>query len=96
MKKKWQITSRGNFILEGDGFDISYNPSADHELGGAFKPDTLAGETALVNSNDKIEYRILNGDFRKEYEKVIDKGFKACLAVYNKHKKLHNSSWTSM
>jgi len=94
MERKIEWENMGaNEVLEGGDFYISFNPSviAIMEM---WKADTSLGETALVKPDSKIKYRILNGDFRKQYEKVIHKGFKACLKVYNQYKEKHNSSWT--
>ncbi len=90
---KWKHLS-GNSVLEGDkDFYISYNirPGGGFSL---FASDNNSEETALVNSKSKIQFRILNGDFRKDYEKIIDKGWKSCLSFYNSKKKLYDSSWT--
>ena len=94
-KKKWKHLS-GNSVLEGDkDFYISYNLLLLPAVGfSSFASDNNSEETALVNSKSKIQFRILNGDFRKDYEKIIDKGWKSCLSFYNSKKKLHNSSWT--
>lgn len=83
-----------NFILEGNGFFLSYNPSLCDGMA-FFSPDTLLEETALVDtSTDDYKYFILNGDFREEYESVVAEGFEACFGVYTKHNDKH-SSWSS-
>lgn len=96
MKKEW-ISSGGiggNVILQvDDSFFISYNPDLSG-LGEFFDADGGGAETALVNSQDYIEYRILNGDFRAQYEEVIEQGFEACLAIYEKLREEFDSSWT--
>lgn len=63
-----------NKVLDGNGFYISYN-NYDTALYGN---DT----TALVD-NDMKEFRILNGDHRKKYNKLIPKGFKKCCDYFN-------------
>ena len=80
-----------NFVLPGDEFHVSYNPSAGGGIG-MFSSDNDGAETALVK---KPEYFILNGDWREQYEEVIDQGFDACMEVYKKNKKNYGSSWSS-
>jgi hypothetical protein len=94
MKKKnvWKtnITLWGtNEVLEGQGFYISYK---EHP----YLSDGGSAETALIEIKGifKDTFRILNGDFRKQYEKLISKGFKACLKFYNKNKEKDNSTWS--
>ena len=97
MKKLWiKNSSDGfsttNFTLKGKGFLISYNPYT----GGifqAFAGDNGIGsaETAIIHKN---KFYILNGDFRKEYEKRIDKGYKCCKEFFNS-KKEFESSWSN-
>ena len=93
-----------NYVLDGDGFFISYNPNPgvaifSKSLSGMeisfFTGDNNSDETALVKEDSDIKYRVLNGDFRAEYEKLVSQGFEVCLAFYNKMKSEHNSSWTS-
>lgn len=67
-----------NTILKGEGFFISYDPNSYG-----------AEATALVKmgkSMDDTYYYILNGDFREEYEKLIDKGFEVCKQFFDEHK----------
>jgi len=83
MEKKWKFVEEGeNYVLRGKGFFISYYPNPR-----SFIP-MFQDETALVlvNLAGKNRCLILNGDFRKEYEEVIDQGLEACLAVFQKHK----------
>lgn len=86
MKIKWEKNER-NFVLNGEPnkdfiWWISYNPTAE----------TLnnIGETALVKKDLKDKWKskfyILNGDFRKEYEELIDKGFDECKKFFDKEK----------
>ena len=84
-----------NEILDGDNFFISYN-SGLHQVIPSFISDDGGAETALVNLDDPYnKYRILNGDFREEYEKLVPLGFQACLEFYNTMiKKGFNSSWS--
>ena len=58
-------------------------------------PDTMNGETALVKRYKKgHKYYILNGDFRKDYEKLVKKGYKACKEFYNNNEEEFDSSWS--
>lgn len=79
-----------NYMLQGDGFYISYNPG---EYGGMpfFDADNSSDETAICKDG---RYFILNGDFRREYEKVVDKGIDACMKIFKKNRAL-KSSWSN-
>lgn len=75
------ITAPPGDVIEGKNFYISYR----------------MGETALVGNPDKDgrpKYLILNGDFRDEYRKVIKRGYRACVRVYDKHKAVCRSEWS--
>jgi len=92
---KFESTGNGNEVLIGEGFFISYNSNPG---GGflVFQGDGGSDETALVNNGDPDnEYRILNGDFREEFEAIIDQGFEACLEFYNKREAENGSSWST-
>lgn len=107
MKKsiQWEKVSY-NSILRGNGFYISYNPSTNvgvlktfNDIGNLLGIGERANvETALCVKNKKkitgTEFFILNGDFRKEYEKLLPKGVKACKAFFNSKKKKHASGWS--
>lgn len=80
-----------NFILNGEDFHISYNPCPGEGIP-IFMADNGGDETALVKDG---EFFILNGDFRGEYEKAIDKGYDACFAVYENHREECESSWSN-
>lgn len=88
-EKPCWITQAGysNATLSADDLFISHNPRP---------PASRSEETALhIRGEDggRGTYLILNGDFRDEYEAAFpDKG--ACLAVYEKHKAKHRSSWS--
>jgi len=57
--------------------------------------DDGRAETALVKISSKGNtFYILNGDFRKEYEKLALKGFAACLKFY-KSKPQFRSNWST-
>jgi len=84
-----------NEILEGDGFYISYNPNPGMGIS-LFDGDDHSDETALVKEDDtENRYRILNGDYRKEYEKLAPLGFEKCLKFYNKESIDNGSSWST-
>jgi len=95
MKSRWTRNLglfSSNYILKSvDGFYISYNYNPG---GGAalFESDYDSDETALV-SDDK--FYILNGDFRKEYEELIDQGFFACKEFFDNQSDEIKSSWSN-
>lgn len=88
---KWKRTGGGNSILEGKNFYISYNSNPGMGLW-LFASDNHSDETALCKDN---EFYILNGDFKKEYEKLINKGFAACKRFYEQKKEEFGSSWSN-
>lgn len=71
MSKKWKKTITGNEVLSREDFYISFRPA-----GNGFRK----AKTALVKKSD--DYFILNGDFRREYEEIFDKGFDECYKFY--------------
>jgi len=86
-----------NYVLRGNGFYVSYNPDTQRSIMGKTLDGILnffhsiqglkeggGEETALVKGNN---FYILKGDFRKEYERLVSKGFKACYKFYLKKKK---------
>lgn len=90
--KNWERTVYGNVILECDNFFISYRGNTA-ELGSIFAGDDGGyGETALCFDG---KYKILNGDFRKEYEKIVDKGLEECLKFYNSKNAECASCWSN-
>jgi hypothetical protein len=96
-KPTWESPSpeATNIILDGGTFFVSFNP---HPCAGIpfFNADHNSAETALVDRRLPVNlFHILNGDFRKQYEKAFPKGWDACLAVYLANKKAHDSSWSS-
>lgn len=81
----WEYVKRGgNYVLKGDGFHVSYNPGNSSIV--------PTEETALY---DGKHWRILNGDFRKEYKASVKKGLDSCIKIYNKHKDKHCSAWST-
>ena len=87
---------KNNYILEGDGFYISYNSAPWGGVFPMFAADNNSDETALcIEKGDQILGYILNGDFRKDYEQVVNQGLNACMEIYKKYKKKYNSSWST-
>ncbi len=80
-----------NEVLDGTAdFYISYNPAP---WGGdaLLRSDNCQAETMLYLHGLWLG---LNGDFRAEYEEVFPDQY-ACLAIYEKHKVDHRSSWST-
>ncbi len=69
----------GNCVLSGKGFYVSYNPMPMLDFAGTGG----VSETALFKEGEP--WRILSGDFREEYSKLVPKGFKACVKSYEKN-----------
>ena len=97
---KWEATGSGNFILHFDGGYLSYNPDTEYSksislfgfiesLGNMLGFESSGEETAF---GYKDGWYVLNGDFRKEYEKCSS--VKELKSVYkiNKNKK---SDWAT-
>ena len=89
-----------NQILDAGNFYISYNGYPDNKnflgelaalLSGDESMKDIREETALY---DGKKWRILNGDFREEYEAAYP-DWKNCLAVYRKHKAQPRSPWST-
>ena len=109
MTKKWETIKNSftgleynNMILQGKDFYLSYNPDTKRsKVGNAMDSlinmfsgkDDGGEETALCK--DDIFY-ILNGDFRKEYEKLFPKGFKGCKKFFDSKKKYQSSFSTEL
>lgn len=73
-----------------------------HQQHGFPEPVRESGpETALIRKGlrreggFRFEYRILRGDWRKEYRELIPQGWTACLAFYNSKKFEHGSEWST-
>lgn len=83
--KAWVING-GNSILENykEEFYISYNASPT--IG-----NTGHSETAIVKDG---RFYILNGDHREAYEKLIDRGYSACVRYFKEHDD-EVSSWSN-
>lgn len=63
------------YRMYGDGFVVS------HVIG--WQGMTEVNETALFKHEN---YFVLEGDWKKQYEPLIDKGFEACKAFYDENK----------
>lgn len=84
-KKIWvQDPILGNYFLDGENFYISFNGNCLSEHG-------RKCETALVTENN---YYILDGDWRREYESIIDNGFEACYKFFKDNEEDFVSSWS--
>lgn len=107
MKTKLAWTPlRNNFVLSGDGFYISYNPSTGSDPLGSSLTElgnilaSMAGEEPLEDGEETAlcydgRFDILKGDFRAEYEKAFPKGLAECKKVFKKHEKTARSNWTT-
>lgn len=81
-----------NYILQGDGFYISFNPDPNSShFGAMFGSDNGDSETALCKDG---AYHILNGDYRVQYEKLMPGGWIACKKFYNQQSAHADSSWS--
>lgn len=94
---KWKFRMGLIYLLDGDGFYVSFNENVRANmgglsmLGGLMASDDDAPETALCRDG---KFFILNGDFRKEYEALVTKGWDACIEFFNAQSAEHGSSWT--
>lgn len=97
-KPNWEQL-KNNSVLNGNGFYISYNPNT--ALGN--QEFTILANILGLDRKDGEEtalclvgggFRILNGDFRKEYEKAFP-DLKKCLAVYEKNKAKFRNNWST-
>jgi len=90
----------GNYLLFGNGYVVSYNPSTKYTFEQEriknpkfrFPLDEDSKETALYIKESKT-YLILNGDFREEYEEC--NSLKDCMAVYKQHVRIFGSQYSS-
>ena len=100
---KWKHTGK-NWVLNRESYYISYNPNTSstiegkifNELGESFGIGRKSKEeTALVliiKGSNRI-FKILNGDFRKDYEQC--KNLAECLSFYYSKKKEFGSDWST-
>lgn len=98
--KAWVKLDR-NSVLNGDGFYISYNPSTGDTAMGSLLTDfgnIMGGEledgeeTALVKDG---VFSILSGDWRNDYEKLVDKGYDACYKFFKTKQKKYGNNWST-
>ena len=98
-KNKWIKTGGGNEVLSTKWGRISYNPNTGNAFG---RLTTLllnihnqnvedGEETALY---DNKVWRILTGDFRKQYTKLFP-NLKKCIAFYESQKKKHRNNYST-
>ncbi len=80
----------GNKVMRSKKFYVSYNPNPCAGMS-FFAPDSGWDETALCVDGS---FKILNGDFRNEYEEAFP-SLEKCLEVYEKHKESADSSWST-
>lgn len=94
VNKVWARMGQNVALHSEDGkFYISYNANTGSILP-MFAGDGSGEETVLCTLvKGEVQFYILNGDFRKEYEALIDKGFKACKDFFLAHPE-SKSSWS--
>ena len=99
-KSNWLVTETGVHILAGDGYRITYNPSTIYTFNlkkikdpqFQFEEDIDTEETALyINATDS--YLILEGDFRKAFEKCHT--IEECKQIFWKYAPLYKSKYCS-
>ncbi len=109
VESKWELQrfnmfgGGGNSMLrpkDDKTWGISYQPR--QQLSGVFglsifNCETSQGETAICvyEPHSNKGYYMLNGDWRDDYEKLIDKGLDACLEFYESKKDEFGSSWST-
>lgn len=91
---------RNNYILRFDEEHwVSYNPDTGADHFGAML-DSIIGEggeeTALVDTaNPDHIYRILMGDWRDAYEKLVPLGFERCIDFFMENCREHGGQWST-
>lgn len=94
----WLYNSRsGNYILYGDGFFLSYNPSTQYTFrrnrkGFQYLDEPDTEETALYITQTG-SWLILNGDFRKEFEVCVTAN--QCKTVFKRYVSKYRSSFST-
>ena len=83
-----------NQVLEYPDFYISY---ADTSTLGVFAGDSASGiETALRHKDGRDGWSVLNGDYRKQYEKLAaEGGYEACKRFYDQQSAHAESAWST-
>ena len=94
MKIEWTKRCGKNILLYSQDkiFFISYNSTNNVVMPTSWQFDNGSDETVLYSDG---EHFILNGDFRSDYEKIIDKGFDTCMQFYLSKRDKHISSHSS-
>ncbi len=81
-----------NYLLQGKGFHISYNPNPGASvMGEIWGSDDGGPETALCHEG---KFFILNGDYRESYEKLVPLGYEECKRFYDQQAAHAESSWS--
>lgn len=97
---KWLLTDKGIYLLFGDGYRITYNPSTLYTFSlkkskdplFQFEEDEETEETALyINETDS--YLILDGDFRNVYEEC--ETLEECITVFKKYAPWYQSKYST-
>lgn len=96
---KWE-KRRNNYILQLDeSHYISYNPDTRSSHFDALLDSFIgesAEETALVDlTNAQHEFRILLGDWRDDYEKLLNQGFEAMVDFFMEKRQQHGGQWST-
>lgn len=93
----WLYNENGNYILYGDGYFISYNPSTKYTFqrnrkGARYRAEPDCEETALYISETN-SWLVLNGDFRREYE--ICETIGQCKTTFRRYAPRYRSKFCS-
>jgi hypothetical protein len=93
MMTEWIQSPRGNLMLGNikERFYVSFTSQRDI-FGKAGCETALC--IALDESGREMKYLILDGDWRKEYEPLVEKGLDACKKFYQDNKADFASSWS--
>jgi len=81
----------GNYVYKGDGFYVSFNPDTSFDFLGSLR-SSAGSETALY---DDATWRILNGDWRSDYEVLVPNGLQACIDFYESKRAEHRCDWST-
>lgn len=81
----------GNYVYKGDGFYVSFNPDTSFGTLG-FMGSYAGSETAL---HDDKQWRILNGDWRSDYQELVPNGLQACIDFYESKRAEHRCNWST-
>lgn len=96
----WLLTENGIYLLIGDGYRITYNPSTLYTFNlkkfndplFQFDEDEETEETSLY-INETNSYLILDGDFRYVYEEC--QTLEECKAVFKMYAPWYRSKYCS-